>query len=389
MIFANSILSRRFGRIVPSRPATNITAKPITNKQQLISYKQIIGQPMIQNIQELYQKFTSPLVLPDDLEWSQQDMTPQDVYSLINNHMFPLFYFDLDYIEALFKYASLKNIILGIRDKKTRELIGFVLKTSTRVHFSGSQSTESLGIIEEICLHKKWRKRRLTPLLIDECLRRFCNDPNNTGEISGIFNTTKTPGMNPLFQYNLYSRKLQPSDAIMTRDFVPFSMEHAEDAFEFYSNYAKKNWKIYLDFSNADEFYHYFKSNPNITYSLVAYDEVSNKENKKKMTFFANFFLQPKFLYTRGVQSKVALLHTFACAQEDPCDDFEQLFLHLGNENYNGFNCYNIMGMCAHTKKLKLISQGSGNNYLYFYNRDTKITNDEWGFTAISNYGFN
>jgi hypothetical protein len=387
MIFANSILSRRFGRIAPSRPAKNITTKP-TTKQQLISYKQIIGQPILQNIQELYQKYTSPLVLPDDLEWSQQEMTPQDVYTLINNHMFSLFYFDLDYIEALFKHASLKNIILGIRDKKTRELIGFVLKTSTRVHFSGSQSTESLGIIEEICLHKKWRKRRLTPLLIDECLRIFFNDPNYNDEICGIFNTTKTPGMKPLFQYNLYSRKLQPCDS-MKNHFIPFSMEHAEDAFEFYSHYAKKNWKIYLDFANAQEFYNYFKSNPNITYSIVAYDEGNNKENKKKMTFFANFFLQPKFLYTKGVQSKVALLHTFACAREDPCDDFEQLFLHLGNENYNGFNCYDIMGMSAHTDRLKLISQGKGNNYLYFYNRDTQINNDEWGFTAISNYGFN
>ena len=101
MIFANSILSRRLGRIAPSRPAKNNTTKP-TTKQQLISYKQIIGQPILQNIQELYQKYTSPLVLPDDLEWSQQEMTPQDVYTLINNHMFSLFYFDLVRISRAF-----------------------------------------------------------------------------------------------------------------------------------------------------------------------------------------------------------------------------------------------------------------------------------------------
>ncbi|PWN27198.1 NMT-domain-containing protein [Jaminaea rosea] len=136
-----------------------------------------------------------PLPLPSDFEWVTIDIDNseelKEVYELLSENYVEdddaslRFNYSADFLHWVLKHPGYdKSWHVGVRVSSTRKLVAFIsgIPHELRVRSKSFQSAE----INFLCVHKKLRSKRLTPVLIKEVTRR-CH-------LKGIFQAIYTVG---------------------------------------------------------------------------------------------------------------------------------------------------------------------------------------------------
>ncbi|KAI9634584.1 Glycylpeptide N-tetradecanoyltransferase [Dioszegia hungarica] len=171
----------------------------------------------IKTVEEVRQE---PLPLPSGFEWSlidiKNDVQCEEVYSLLSEN-----YVEDD--DAMFRFRYSKEFLLwsaltfrsltapgyhpdwhiGVRVQKTGKLVAFIsgILVDIRVRSKTFPSAE----INFLCVHKKLRAKRLTPVLIKEVTRRV--------NLRGVWQAIYTAGIvlpTPIGTSRYYHRNLNP-----------------------------------------------------------------------------------------------------------------------------------------------------------------------------------
>lgn len=127
-----------------------------------------------------------PYPLPDTFFWCQCDINNNDVVKEIYDLLM------MNYVEdddAMFRFKYTHNFLqwalqppgykqewhIGVRVKGNNKLVGFITAVPATICIRGN--TSGMVEINFLCVHKKLRSKRLTPLLIKEVTRRvnLCN----------------------------------------------------------------------------------------------------------------------------------------------------------------------------------------------------------------------
>lgn len=125
----------------------------------------------------------SPLPLLGDFEWSTIDVESSsdldEVYTLLYEHYVEDqdATFRFKYLHDFFKWALKppgwrKDWHVGVRVKTTGKLVAFIAAVPVTLQLTRSDNTIASVEINFLCIHKKLRSKRLTPVLIKEITRR-------------------------------------------------------------------------------------------------------------------------------------------------------------------------------------------------------------------------
>ena len=153
-----------------------------------------------------------PMPLPKDFEWVTMNVEDpkqlQELYKLLSEHYVEDIesMFRFDYSASFLEWALkapgwLKSWHVGVRVKETQKLVAFIsgIPVVFRVRDAIFHSSE----INFLCIHKKLRSKRLTPVMIKEITRR-CH-------LEGVWQALYTSGTilpTPISTCRYYHRSL-------------------------------------------------------------------------------------------------------------------------------------------------------------------------------------
>lgn len=173
--------------------------------------KKTISQGPIKRINpDEVSKTPDPLI--EGFEWCTLDLTDpkelQELYELLNNHyveddnaMFRFSYSQSFLHWALMSPGWKKEWHVGVRASKSRKLVASICGVPTELRVRGERI--KVTEINFLCIHKKLRSKRLTPVLIKEITRRCY--------VNGIFQAIYTGGVilpTPVSSCRYYHRAL-------------------------------------------------------------------------------------------------------------------------------------------------------------------------------------
>ncbi|KAJ5273439.1 hypothetical protein N7478_008564 [Penicillium angulare] len=173
--------------------------------------KEAITQGPIKIIKpEEVSKTPGPLV--EGFEWCTLDLTDpeelKELYELLNNHyveddnaMFRFSYSQSFLHWALMSPGWKKEWHVGVRATKSRKLVASICGVPTELRVRGERI--KVTEINFLCIHKKLRSKRLTPVLIKEITRRCY--------VNGIYQAIYTGGVilpTPVSSCRYYHRSL-------------------------------------------------------------------------------------------------------------------------------------------------------------------------------------
>jgi glycylpeptide N-tetradecanoyltransferase len=170
-----------------------------------------------------------PFPLPKDFEWSVLDITEpsqlKEVYELLSANYVEdeqaafRFRYTAEFLEwALMPPGWLREWHIGVRVSSNKKLVAFIsgVPIRLRVRKKDLRAVE----INYLCVHKKLRSKRLTPVLIKEITRR-CN-------LEGIFQAIYTAGVvipTPISTCKYYHRTLNVPKLVDAKfTYVPRNM---------------------------------------------------------------------------------------------------------------------------------------------------------------------
>lgn len=163
---------------------------------------------------------TEPLPLLKEFEWDtldvNDDKTLIELYKLLNenyveddDNMFRFDYSPQFLGWALQPPGWIRDWHVGVRVVKSKKLVGFISAIPATIQVKGTvlKTVE----INFLCIHKKLRQHRMTPVLIKEITRRV--------NLTGIFQAVYTAGVvipKPVGTCRYWHRSLNPKKLIET-----------------------------------------------------------------------------------------------------------------------------------------------------------------------------
>lgn len=162
-----------------------------------------------------------PYHLPDGFSWEVLDVYDEntliELYKLLNENYVEdddnMFRFD--YSPAFLRWALqppgwVQEWHVGVRVNKSKKLVGFIsaIPATIKVYEKVLKTVE----INFLCVHKKLRSKRMTPVLISEITRRV--------NLHGIFQAVYTAGVvipKPIGTCRYWHRSLNPKKLIETK----------------------------------------------------------------------------------------------------------------------------------------------------------------------------
>lgn len=159
-----------------------------------------------------------PYPLPDSFYWCQCDINNNNVVKEIYDLLM------LNYVEdddAMFRFKYTHDFLqwalqppgyktewhIGVRVKGNNKLVGFITAVPASIQIRGN--TQGMVEINFLCVHKKLRSKRLTPLLIKEITRRV--------NLTNIWQAAYTAGAvlpKPVSTTQYWHRSLNPKKLI-------------------------------------------------------------------------------------------------------------------------------------------------------------------------------
>ena len=161
-----------------------------------------------------------PSPLPDGFEWCtidlENDDDAQQVYTLLKEHYVEDSegVFRFEYSVELIRWVlctpeHIKDWHVGLRNKKSKKLLGFISGTPCKV--VAKSNTVKMAEINFLCVNRKLREKRMAPVLIKEVTRRV--------NLSGIWSAIYTSGETfptPFTEANYFHRTLNPKKNVET-----------------------------------------------------------------------------------------------------------------------------------------------------------------------------
>ncbi|KAI0293101.1 N-myristoyl transferase [Russula brevipes] len=179
-----------------------------------------------------------PFQLPKDFEWSVLDITEpaqlKEVYELLSANYVEdeqaafRFRYTAEFLEwALKPPGWLRNWHIGVRVSSNKKLVAFI--SGVPIHLRIRKKDIRAAEINYLCVHKKLRSKRLTPVLIKEITRR-CN-------LEGIFQAIYTGGVvipTPISTCRYFHRTLNVPKLVDSKfTYVPRNMTVARMSRQF------------------------------------------------------------------------------------------------------------------------------------------------------------
>lgn len=335
----------------------------------------------------------NPLPLPANFEWAECDVTDSktvdEIYHLLNENYVEdddnMFRFDYsrEFLQwALMPPGFQNNLHVCVRVATgKRKLVGFItgIPADICVHGEARKMVE----INFLCVHKKLRAKRLTPVLIKEVTRRV--------NLMGVWQAVYTAGVvlpKPVARNRYYHRSLNPKKLIdigfsrlqnrMTLSMtiklykvpkttqVPgmrkMERKDCKEACALLMNYLK-GFKLHQSY-DEEEFAHWFLTREGVVYSYVVEDPITDK-----ITDMISFYSLPSSIMGHAKHKTLNAAYSFYnVATKTKWDDLMRDALILAKGlNFDVFNALNVMENDIFLNELKF-GIGDGNLQYYLYN---------------------
>lgn len=328
------------------------------------------------------------IMLPDGLTWKiispldQQDI--ELVFNLLKDHYVEdegsrfRFYYSKEFLSWSLS-SSTDNGKFSIGIESSSELIGFVSGIPLILNIKG-KTCKSL-CMNFLCVHKSYRKLRLTPVLLQKMIETTIRE----GYPCGIY-TSGTLIHNPISTSHYYLRYLSPKnleksgfvifdrtlgpaykekiyslpDLPIEKKSRPMSFDDLPQVFELFTNFISK-YSIYQHFT-IEEFSHIFFSNTKTVYSFV----YETDDGIQDFFSFYILFFQP--LHSpNGQYVKAAYCYYYAYK----CLSIDMMFLNMMHwAKYVGADIFYMLDVMDNglVKSDFKFEPGQGSLYYFLYN---------------------
>ncbi|CAJ0950498.1 unnamed protein product, partial [Mesorhabditis belari] len=331
-----------------------------------------------------------PLTLPANLKWSDVDLRDDDqlseLYVFLRDHYVEdddnMFRFDysLEFLRwALLTPGSFPQWYCGIRCSSSNALVAFFSAVLQKIRIY--DKIKSMVELNFLCVHSKFRRLRLTPLLYQEIMRRANRE--------GIFQAAFTSGTiipRPYAVCRYYHRSLNPKKLIECQFSALGRKMNMEETIAFYSlpkatnipglralekkdissacklfNTYSKQFQVGPVFEEP-EFEHFFLPRKGIIYSFVV-------EKSDVVTDLISFYTVNTSVLQHPIHKKLNIAYSFYnIATSVSLQELMEDALILANiESFDVFNALNMTHLEEIFRPLKF-GIGDGNLHYYFYN---------------------
>lgn len=337
------------------------------------------------------------LRLPDQFEW--QLLSLEDDLDRIYKFLYDN-YSESDTGRLVYSKDTLKWLLretprwlVGVNLKDTKKLVGFITGIAINLRVNGQDlKTAEINLL---CVHKKLRDKRLTPVLVTEVKRliRIHSEP-----IRCAIYTIPIDVSLPITEYTYYHRMLHVSEMSKIgsinkkylKEFIPSRLDYTEYSFKVVTHLS--DLKIVYDFYKQryttlemyqeytfDEFSTKFKSIPGVVKTLLMYKDL------KPMGYISYFYLDTFFLKTSTLLKRVQVYHTVS--NTDPMTLMREWIKHLYKTETDIYRIdvlnVNDMKRVIEDNECKF-EKGSGVIKCCMYNYHVKkISNDKQGYFPI------
>ncbi|KAL0041757.1 hypothetical protein WJX79_003570 [Trebouxia sp. C0005] len=339
-------------------------------------------------VQEVRQE---PYPLPNSFYWCQCDINNNDVVKEIYDLLM------LNYVEdddAMFRFKYTHNFLqwalqppgyrpewhIGVRVNGNNKLVGFITAVPATVCIRGN--AKGMVEINFLCVHKKLRSKRLTPLLIKEITRRV--------NLTDIWQAAYTAGavlpkpvsttqywhrsLNPKKLISVGFSRLQPRmtmartiklyklpDMPRTPGIRPLEKRDVPQVTRLLSTYLEKYSLIPI--FTEEEVQHYLTPVEDVVDSYVV------ESAGGTITDLVSYYTLPSSIIGNDkYDSLKAAFMYYTVATETPLQDLMQDILILATKkDHDVFNALDIFENTKFLKDLKF-GEGDGNLRYYLYN---------------------
>lgn len=360
------------------------------------SIKELKGNTSIEPEKLVDDISSQPLSLPESYYWSLVDVNDpsqlSELYNLLTYHYVEdndsMFRFDYqgDFLKwALLPPGWKKEWHVGVRvetkDSNQSKLVAFI--SATPVTLSIQDTKKSMVQVNFLCIHKKLRNKRLSPVLIKEITRRV----NLHGQMFQAVYTAGTALPHPISTCRYYHRQLDIAKLVKCRfssvplnsslskmikllkikenlcieSLEPMSEDDLDDVLQLLNSDLNKWTKFHPIFSK-EELKHYFIPRDRVVYSYITRDS-----NTGRIDSFISFYELPSSVLNHPSIStlKVAYLYYYAVPNQHRLITIMRTLL-LKAKN-SGFDVFNCLDTYRNQEFIKMLQFGIGDGQLRYY----------------------
>lgn len=330
-----------------------------------------------------------PLNLPKGFEWYEVDLNDEkdatDVYELLTNHYVEddENHFRFNYAKSFLQWALLapgylREWHLSVRGKVKGNLLAFITAIPADVNIYG----KSVHMVEInfLCVHKKLRSKRLTPVLIKEITRRVnCRDRWQAVYTAGIV-IPKPIARNRYWHRSLDPKKLVeinfsslPKRYTMSRLIVSNRVPEKPQTPGFRCMMKKdipqahallmaylKNFDIFIEFSE-EEFKHWMYPRDGVVSSFVVEDPET-----KKITDMCSYYSLPSSVLGNDKYKDLRAAYSFYNVSTKT-KWVELITNALTMAKQDGFDVFNALDVMDNKEFLRELKFGIGSGHLQYY----------------------
>ncbi|KAH7646673.1 glycylpeptide n-tetradecanoyltransferase 2-like protein [Dermatophagoides farinae] len=270
--------------------------------------------------------------------------------------------------------------------KKKGKLVGFIsaIPSTIRVYDKVLETVE----INFLCVHKKLRSKRMTPVLISEITRRI--------RLTGIFQALYTAGVflpKPIATCRYYHRSLNPKKLIevgfshLTRNMtIPrtvklyrlpeqpklsglrrFERNDIKQVQTLMNKYMERFDLVPL--FSEEEMAHWLLPKTDVVDSYVV-ERTNETDQKKEIIGFFSFYILPSTVMDHKQYKEIRAAYSFYNVPSEHCSLLELMqdaLIIAKNTNLDVFNALNQRDNEVFLKELKF-GEGDGNLHYYLFN---------------------
>lgn len=341
-----------------------------------------------------------PVAIPEKFVWSplnandEKDITELHDFLRLNFIEDPDINIRPHYTENMLRwyFRKSKSWCIGVRVKATNKLVAFIGAVQSTVNIN--DKCEPMAEVNFLCIHKKLREKRFTPVLINELVRTVSKDKI----FSAVFTSARyIPKPISTSQYHHRPLNLDKLVSIgfwkpkVEKDTKP---EKIREAFELPTETKTEGMRLMrqedvkevLDLYNSQrifnlhpayteqEFEHVFLATPdhNFVQTYVVETEMIDEENgnkKKIITDFASFYTMDSDVLYHDTHKSLKCAHLFYYAITiTPINRLvRDMLIMAKKQGIDVFNALNIMENNPYLDDMKF-EQGTGKVHYYFFN---------------------
>ncbi|RMJ25176.1 hypothetical protein PHISP_03967 [Aspergillus sp. HF37] len=345
-----------------------------------------------------------PDALVEGFEWTTLDLTNEtelhELWDLLTNHyveddnaMFRFRYSQSFLHWALMSPGWRKEWHVGVRATKSRKLVASICGVPTDIRVRGQKIR--VTEINFLCIHKKLRSKRLTPVLIKEITRRCY--------LNGIYQAIYTAGVilpTPVSSCRYYHRPLDwlklyevgfsplPHGSTKARQITknhlpsststpglrPMEEKDVDAVHDLLERYLKR-----FDMNSAftkDEIYHWLLHRPNAEKEQVIWSYVVEDPESHKVTDFVSFYNLESTVIQHPKHDNVRAAYLYYYASETAFTQndkaLKERLLMLLNDTLilakqAHFDVFNALTLHDNPLFLEQLKFGAGDGQLHFY----------------------